>query len=311
VRPQLCAPTGSCARVRVVIDEVCFAMRVLTLSLAVLIISSCASNAPVPTAVPMKSTNVTISARELGQTLQLPGVLHQPLGDGPFPAIVMLSGYGGWAGGGANADHQAFWARKLVQWGYVALQVDSFLPRGPRARDMGEVSSQMTACDAYAAKAWLSTLDFVNPDAIGVIGWSHGGIAVLDIIDSARALQREVAGNGLGAPVRKMDPFKVAVAFYPYAHPLSAPDTPLLVLIGARDDICPARFAPTIAPGYTGTGLEMSLTIYPNAYHAFDVEAVGERGLNIDSHHLQYDPQATADALQRTRDFLHRHIVKE
>jgi dienelactone hydrolase len=283
-------------------------MRVLILSLAVLIISSCASNAPVPTTVPIKSTNVDISARELGQTLQLPGILHQPPGDGPYPAVVMLSGHGGWAGGGANADHQAFWARKLVQWGYVALQVDSFLPRGPRAREMGEVTSQMTACDAYAAKAWLSKLNFVNPDSIGVIGWSHGGIAVLDIIDSARALQREVAGGGLGATVRKMDPFKVAVAFYPYAHPLSAPDTPLLVLIGARDDICPARFAPTIGPGYVGTGLEMSLTIYPNAYHAFDVEAVGERGIRIDGHHLQYDPQATADALQRTRDFLRKHI---
>ena len=220
----------------------------------------------------------------------------------------MLSGHGGWAGGGANADHQAFWARKLVQWGYVALQVDSFLPRGPRARDVGQVSSQETARDAYVAKAWLSTLDFVNPDAIGVIGWSHGGIAVLDIIDSASVLQREVAVGGLDAHVRKMDPFKVAVAFYPYAHPLSAPDTPLLVLIGARDDICPARLTRTLSPDYAGTGLEMSLTIYPDAYHAFDVEAVGERGIKQNGHHLQYDPQTTTDALQRTRDFLGKYI---
>jgi len=256
----------------------------------------------------MKSTNVLISARVMGQALELPGILHQPLGDGPYPAVVMLSGHGGWAGGGANADHQAFWAGKLVQWGYVALQVDSFLPRGPRARDMGQVTSQMTASDAYAAKAWLSALDFVSPDAIGVMGWSHGGIAVLDIIDSVRVLQREVAGGGLGASVRKMDPFKVAVAFYPYAHSLSAPDTPLLVLIGALDDICPARSTRTLKSDYAGTGLEMSLTTYPAAYHAFDVEAVGEQGMTQNGHHLQYDPQATADALQRTRDFLRKYI---
>jgi dienelactone hydrolase len=283
-------------------------MRVLTLSLTVLIISSCSSDPPVPTSVPVKSTNVAISTRVMGQALELPGILHQPIGDGPYPAVVMLSGHGGWAGGGANADHQTFWARKLVQWGYVALQVDSFLPRGPRAREMGQVSSQMTASDAYAAKAWLSKLDFVNPDAIGVIGWSHGGIAALDIIDSACVLQREVAGDGLGATARKMDPFKVAVAFYPYTHALSAPDTPLLVLIGARDDICPVRLTRTLKPDYAGTVLEMSLTIYSDAYHAFDVEAVGERGLKMDGHHLQYDPQATTDALQRTRDFLGKYI---
>lgn len=281
---------------------------ILPLSLAVLVISSCASNAPVPASVPMKSTNLSISARVMGRVLELPGILHQPLGDGPYPAVVMLSGHGGWAGGGANADHQAFWARKLVRWGYVALQVDSFLPRGPRAREMGEVSSQMTACDAYAAKAWLSGLELVDPDAIGVMGWSHGGIAVLDIIDSAGVLLREVAGSGLGATVRKMAPFKVAVAFYPYGHLLSAPDTPLLVLTGARDDICPARSTRTLKPDYAGAGVEISLTTYPDAYHAFDVETVGEQGMDLNGHHLQYDPQATADALRRTRDFLRKYI---
>lgn len=283
-------------------------MKNLALPFAILIIGSCASNAPVQTAVPMESTSVAISARAMGQTLELPGILHRPLGHGPCPAVVMLSGYGGWAAGGANADHQAFWASKLVGWGYVALQVDSFLPRGPRAREVGQVSSQETARDAYAAKAWLSNLNFVKPDAIGVIGWSHGGIAVLDIIDSASVLQREVAVGGLDAHVRKMDPFKVAVAFYPYAHSLSAPDTPLLVLAGALDDTCPARFTNTLQPDYAGTGLEMSLTIYPDAYHAFDVEVVGERGMNFNGRHLQYDPRATADALQRTRDFLETYI---
>jgi dienelactone hydrolase len=283
-------------------------MRNLAIPLAILIITSCGSNAPVPTAAPMQSTNVTISTREMGQTIELPGILHQPPGVGRYPAVVMLSGYGGWAGGGANADHQAFWAGKLVQWGYVALQVDSFFPRGSRARDVGQVSSQMTARDAYVAKAWLSTLDFVNPDSIGVIGWSHGGIAVLDIIDSVNALLREVAIGGLAANVRRMDPFKVAVAFYPYAHSLNAPDTPLLVLIGERDDICPARFTSTLKADYAGTGLEMALTTYLNAYHAFDVEGTGERGINLNGHHLQFDHHTTSDALQRTRDFLEKYI---
>jgi len=166
----------------------------------------------------------------------------------------------------------------------------------------------MTAYDAYAAKAWSSTLDVVIPDPIGVIGWSHGGTAVLAVVDSACALQREVVRPGTGARPDKVGRFKVAVAFYPYAHSVSEPDTPLLVLIGARDDIFPARLTPGLKLDYAGSELERSLTKYPDSCHAFDVEAVGEQGLQLDGHHLRYDPRSTADALQRTSDFLRKYI---
>ena len=64
-------------------------MKSLVVSLAVLIVGSTILGAQAPTQVQMKSTTVAIPARVMDQELELPGILHQPLGRGPYPAVVM------------------------------------------------------------------------------------------------------------------------------------------------------------------------------------------------------------------------------
>ena len=279
---------------------------VLPLLAAGILLSSCATSSPTPAIQTAAAESVKVPTREAGKDLQLPAILHMPVGDGPFPAVVMLCGQGGWAGGGPNAEHQTFWARKLAGWGYVALQVESFSPRGP-----GSVESVTadTACrDAYAAKTYLSALPFVDPGNIAVIGWSHGGIAVLSIIDRSLVLSREqIVADGPGSSVRRVAPFKAAVAFYPYSHPLVDPDTPLLVLTGRKDDACPVHLTSALKASYAKSHYEFSLRIYPNAYHAFDLEAL-RGGITYNRHHFEYDPRATSDAINRTRDFLAKHL---
>ncbi len=280
--------------------------RLLALLAAGILLSSCRTPSSTPVVPAIASEDVTIPTREAGKELLLPGVVHKPVGDGPFAAVVMLCGQGGWSGGGPNAEHQTFWARKLAGWGYVALQVESFGPRGPGA--LQSVTADVACRDAFAAKSYLSALPFVDPENIAVIGWSHGGIAVLNIVDRSLVLSREhVIADGQGSSVRKAAPFKAAVAFYPLGHPLSDPDTPLLVLIGRKDDACPARLTDFLKRDYAKTDYEFSLKIYPNAYHAFDLEAL-KGGIMLNGHHFEYDPRATADAIIRTRDFLARYI---
>jgi dienelactone hydrolase len=280
--------------------------RVFALLAAGVLLASCATSSPTPAVPDIASENVMIPTREAGKELQLPGILHKPVGDGPFAAVVMLCGQGGWSGGGPNAEHQTFWGRKLAGWGYVALQVESFGPRGPDSLE--SVSADMACRDAYAAKTYLSALPFVDPKNIAVIGWSHGGIAVLSIVDRSLVLSREqVISDSQSSSVRKVGPFKAAVAFYPLSHPLSDPDTPLLVLIGRKDDACPASLTDSLKRDYAKTNYEFSLKIYPNAYHAFDLEAL-KGGIVLNGHHFVYDPRATADAITRTRDFLARYI---
>ncbi len=250
----------------------------------------------------VQAQKVTIPAQSMtGKELQLPGVLHKPSGDGPFPAVVMLCGCEGYATD-PDATQQSTWAERLVAWGYVALQLDSFSPRGfPNGvcDNTNSVTEAMRSEDAFAAKSYLSTLRFVDPKNIAVIGWSHGGWAVMKIID--------------GYVRDKVIPFKAAVAIYPYCSPPLEPDTPVLVLIGKKDDWCPASLAETLKEQYSANNWkpEFALKVYPNAYHAFDYETTKPGGIDFMGHHIEYDPEATSDAIVQAKNFLAKYCLAQ
>lgn len=65
---------------------------------------------------------------EDGQARELSGILTVPKGDGPFPAVVLLPVCNGLRAP-ATAAQMTGWARRLSEWGYVTLQVDSLGPR--------------------------------------------------------------------------------------------------------------------------------------------------------------------------------------
>jgi dienelactone hydrolase len=122
--------------------------------------------------------------------------LFAPAGDGPFPAVVVLHGCDG------VGRHYRVWARRLVAWGYVALLVDSFRPRGVTTvcNQTMLVAPQLRAFDAFNAADYLRSLPYVRADRIGVIGFSHGGSSVLRAVTETD---------------QNLKPFAAAVAFYP------------------------------------------------------------------------------------------------
>jgi len=253
------------------------------------------------------SINVITMAQEIvkfegktveGEKLQLTGILNKPKGDGPFPAVVMLCGCGGLKNE-RDAKHQNTWAERLMSWGYVTLQVDSF---GPRNYDnicdkTYVVNDTMRAYDAYSAKSYLTKLKFVDSKNIAVIGWSHGGWAVLKIVDE---LFRD----------KDSKPFQVAIAFYPWCGGISILDTPLLILIGEKDDWCPARQCENLQKysGVKDSKYEFTLKIYPNAYHAFDFEGLNEDYLG---HHVEYNSEATSDSINLVREYLAKYLTSK
>jgi dienelactone hydrolase len=230
---------------------------------------------------------------EDGQPRELAGILTVPRGDGPFPAVVLLHGCAGLREADTAAQMSG-WAQRLTDWGYVTLQVDSL---GPRSIDDGcfsqDFSPRFEMIDAFAAKAWLTTLRQVDPGRIGVIGWSSGGIAVIAIVD---AFDR----------AKGIEPFKAAIAFYPMCSSFSRRDTPLLILIGELDYLNAHRCETRSDQTLDGAAIELTLKIYPNTYHAFDYEGLNET--LEQGYHLEYNAEATQDAIVRTRDFLARHL---
>jgi len=226
--------------------------------------------------------------------LQLTGILSVPEGKGPFPAVVMLCGCGGLKDVN-DAKQQSTWADQLMSWGYVSLRVDSFGPRGYNGicDNTSIISNIVRMYDAFSAKAYLSKLKYVDPQKIAVIGWSHGGWAVMAIIDG---MYRD----------EDINPFQAAIAFYPYCESVKIFDTPLLILIGEKDDWCPASRCITTKKNLESSNseYEFKLILYPNVYHAFDFGIIED----FQGHHSEPNPEATADAVVQTRNFLSKYL---
>ena len=111
--------------------------------------------------------------------------------------------------------------------------IDSFGPRGFREicnRGL-LVPPEAQAHDAFYGAAYLRAAPQVRAQRVGVIGFSHGGWAVLKAVLA-------------GLVRRPNEPaFAAAVAFYPGCDPRDPPDrlleTDILILIGDADDWTP------------------------------------------------------------------------
>ena len=217
----------------------------------------------------------------------LRGQLTKPSGDGPFPALVLLHGCSG------PLEHYSEWIVRLRRWGYVSLMVDSFGPREESnicAPGQGQIiQPARRAKDAHGAKLYLESLPFVDPNRIAVMGWSHGGMSTLEAV-------------AINEP--SSSPFQAAIAFYPHCTPLYIVNTPLLVLIGEKDDWTPANLCQFYIKTKKGWP-EIILKVYPDAHHAFD------QPLRLNyymGHMVGRDLSAAVDSYKRVRAFLGKYL---
>jgi dienelactone hydrolase len=220
--------------------------------------------------------------------VSLTGFLTRPAGDGPRAAVVLLHTCAG------ISEHEEMWSERLASWGYVVLSVDSFTPRGfdyvcdGRSGGGATTTPWHRALDAYGAKQYLSTLAFVDPDHIAVMGLSHGGMTVLETI-------KQSTSKGL-----TMKPFQAAIAFYPLCSTPEPINTPTLILSGSEDSWTPAElcaeYVEKLQPQH-----EVTLQVFTGAYHAFDHPGID----TIDAGYIiRSNPQAAARASQMAREFL-------
>lgn len=148
------------------------------------------------------------------------------------------------------------------------------------------------AMDAHDAQSYLAGLKFVDPKRIAVMGWSHGALSVIATVSEM--------------PGKNIVPFQASIAFYPYCYKTLADlNAPLLILIGASDDWCPAKLCSYNMPEEGASKHEVILKIYPGATHTFDWS---DMNVTYMGHALQYDPRAEADATIQVKKFLEKFL---
>jgi len=232
------------------------------------------------------------------------------------PAIVLLHGCGGMytSRGRLQARHRD-WAERFAGWGYVALLVDSFGPRGHGSicelQDRPVHPWVERSADAYAALDFLAARGDVDPTRIFVMGWSNGGSTVVGVVrDNAPGLRPGAAR------------FRAAIAYYPGCQrPLRMRDyrpvVPLLIQHGEADDWVPS--APCVALGekMRQQGYPVQTITYPGAHHGFDSpsselrlrpdvwnpSAAGKRGAHVGTHQA-----SRLKAIEDTKAFLDRQL---
>lgn len=243
---------------------------------------------------PASALRVQIPAGDI----RLPAEYLSPLRAG-MPAVLVLHGCGGlFSRSGEIGSRMNRMGNLLQEMGYAVLYPDSFTPRGIRqvctSRSSARaVTPHMRADDAEAAIRWLRKQKDVDGNRIGVLGWSHGADATLELLG------------------RKNKWVKAAVTYYPACRLLFNDkdyrvSAPTLVLVGERDEWTPARDCKALA-AETGQDL-FHVVSYPEALHDFDapvtypsVESdIANRVRGANGVLPAADPEVTHDANRRT-----------
>ena len=206
--------------------------------------------------------------------------LFKPQGKGPFPAVVLMHGCGGWQPAVLDALHDHAWY--FLDHGYVVLNLDSFGPRGNSGGTVCESNAQLVdaltyrTSDAFDALHYLQTLEFVDPNNTFLMGQSNGGSVAIN-----------------AAKMSGPHGFRAVAAYYPWCGSLGASrvnlKSPLIIFSGSRDDWVPAREC----RNRTSTGEQLKVVEYANAPHSFDVRLQLQRYLGK---LIGFDKSATEDS---------------
>jgi dienelactone hydrolase len=209
----------------------------------------------------------------------LTGYLTMPSGAGPFPAVALIPSCLG------LPENRAAFAATLASWGYVALWVDEFAPRG--LRETCSVDFPVGPVDAAAALAYLARQPFVDAKRVAVVGFSQGADVALAV---AASPPREA---GLHA----------AAAYYPPCANRQGETLkiPTLILVGAADSVTPAADCRAFVAAQPSDAAR--LVVLPGAGHLFD-DPASAGGQDVLGMHFAYDRAAATRAEQELRRFL-------
>jgi dienelactone hydrolase len=231
----------------------------------------------------------------------------KPPGAGPFPTALLYSGCDG------PKDNVVRWGEMLNAEGWAAIIVDSHGPRGFSDYEVWRLvcAGQLFMGSERAGDVLVSIADaramrFVDPERMVLIGSSHGGWAIMDLLalDPPRRLPTNLAALPRGA-ADPLDGVVGAILLYPYCGQANrarrdgwARPIPTLFLLSADDAIAPAGPCLRIAERLEARGVPVETVVFEGVTHGWDQQ--DRSALSP----LEFNADATAEAMAIARDFL-------
>jgi dipeptidyl-peptidase-4 len=179
------------------------------------------------------------------------------------------------------------WHLMLTQMGYVVVSVDNRgtpVPRGRewRKRVYRNIGTLASADQAAAAKKILAENSYLDPNRVGVWGWSGGGSMTLNLMFRSPEIYR--AGISI-APVPDMRLYDTIyqerymglpdanAADYERGSPISHVDGlagDLLIVHGTGDDNCHYQGLEKLVDRLVESNKAFSMMAYPNRSHSIN-----------------------------------------
>jgi dipeptidyl aminopeptidase/acylaminoacyl peptidase len=204
----------------------------------------------------------------------------QPVGDGPYPAVLLIHGHQEPVRNGGEALVRAGRLGSMASQGYVAASLSQ--------PGYGHSDGPPDYCGPFTQEAVLGALEFlrqqpvVHAKKVALYGYSRGAIVASMVATRDPKLAAIILGAGaydlaslyptghrrIDANIRReagtsAEAFRARSAFY-HADKLKVP---VLLLHGARDERIPVWQAEAFAEKLKAHGVAVRLKIFPHAAH--------------------------------------------
>ncbi len=111
-----------------------------------------------------------------GESWEIPATICLPEGDGPFPFVVMYHGTG--SSRDEAGDGYKMLAPMLAEAGIASVRFD-FVGNGDSKEDYVNYTLTSGMEDGNTVIAYMQAMSQIDPERVGVLGWSQGGTVAM------------------------------------------------------------------------------------------------------------------------------------
>lgn len=208
------------------------------------------------------STQDFLLGNKNGKPTLVAGELRIPLAaTGRLPAVILIHGSGG------LGEFVERWAQEFNSIGVAAFLLDSFSGRGITSTvdDQSQLATLAMMVDAYRALGVVAQHPRIDPNRIAVMGFSKSAVAA--VYSSNERFRNMYAPPNLqfAAHIGLYTPCNIT-----YREDDKVTGKPIRLYHGLADDYVPVGPCRAYVERLKKTGVDVTLTQYPGAYHNYD-----------------------------------------